>query len=273
MLRSLRTFAGKARWYEPSAGDQRETNTSKTGANLMKDNYLKVKMTVMIFAVLALAAATVSAQSTLFNIPSTDIVPEKKVYLEFDFISHLDGYEDGGFQQYIPRAVYGVRKNFEVGVNVSFLRTGSPNAVEIQPNVKYQPYYSEKHGVAVSTGAILFAPITRRTGTDTFGMIYANASKQFKGSFGPRFTGGAYGLVKRATGTGDKAGAMIGYEQPLFKRVKFVADWYSGTNRFGYGTPGIAVTTSKTSAFYAGYSIGNSGRRNNSLFVYWGMTF
>lgn len=236
-----------------------------------KRTYLKIA--AMTLAVFILSAATVSAQSTLFNIPSTDIVPEKKIYLEFDFVSHLDGYSNGGFQQYVPRAVVGVRKNLEVGVNVSFLRTGSPNAVETQPNVKYQPYFSEKYGVAVSTGAILYAPITRRAGTDTFGMIYANASKQFKGNFGPRFTGGAYGLVKRTAGTGDKTGAMIGYEQPLFKRVKFVADWYSGKNRFGYGTPGIAVTTSKTSALYAGYSIGNSGRRNNSLFVYWGMTF
>ena len=43
--------------------------------------------------VLALAlagAAEASAQSTLFNIPSTDVVAKKKVYAEFDFISHLE---------------------------------------------------------------------------------------------------------------------------------------------------------------------------------------
>ncbi len=212
------------------------------------------------------------AQSTLFNIPSTDVVPEKKVYLEFDFLSHLESYDRGGFHAYVPRAVVGLGKKVEVGVNVAFTRNGQPNSVEIQPNIKYQPYYSEKYGVAVATGAILYAPITRRTGTNTFVMTYGNISKQFKGSYAPRVTGGGYGLINRASGTGDKAGVIIGYEQPITSKVKFVADWFSGKNRFGYGTPGISITTGKTSALYAGYSIGNAGRRNNSLFVYWGIT-
>jgi len=47
----------------------------------------------------------------------------------------------------------------------------------------------------------------------------------------------------------------------------------SGRNRFGYLTPGFAFTVSKTSALYAGYSIGNFGRKNNALFVYYGITF
>jgi hypothetical protein len=127
--------------------------------------------------------------------------------------------------------------------------------------------------VAVSTGAILYAPITQRAGTNTFAMLYSNVSKQVKGKYGPRITGGAYGLVNRVSGTGEKAGAMIGYEQPVTPKVKFVADWYSGKNRFGYATPGISITTSNSSALYVGYSIGNSGRKNNALFAYWGITF
>ena len=47
----------------------------------------------------------VLAQSTLFNIPSTDVVAKKKVYLEFDFLSHFEDHADGGFQGYVPRAV------------------------------------------------------------------------------------------------------------------------------------------------------------------------
>jgi hypothetical protein len=64
-----------------------------------------------ILGVLALALITplnAFAQSTLFNIPSTDVVAKKKVYLEFDFISHLEDHRDGGFQAYVPRAVIGV---------------------------------------------------------------------------------------------------------------------------------------------------------------------
>ncbi len=228
---------------------------------------------IALFAcVLAGQTATADAQSTLFNIPSTDVVPEKKIYLEFDFLSHFEKYSKSGFQAYIPRGVVGLGKKFEVGVNVAYTKSATPNSLEIQPNIKYQPYYSEKTGVAVSTGAILYAPVTHRRGSNTFGLLYANVSKQVKGNYGPRLTGGAYGLVNRANGTGPKAGAMLGFEQPLAAKVKFVADWFSGKNRFGYVTPGFAITTSKTSALYAGYSIENSGRKNNAVFVYWGIT-
>lgn len=230
------------------------------------------KLTLM-FLVLLSTIFSVKAQSTLFNIPSTDVVPTKKVYVEFDFLAHLESYNNGGFQTYIPRAVVGVGKKFEVGVNVAMTKSATPNSVEIQPNIKYQAYSNEKAGVAVSTGAILYAPITRRTGTNTFVMVYSNVSKQVKGKYGPRLTGGGYGLVNRVKGTGERGGAMIGYEQPITPKVKFVADWFSGKNRFGYGTPGLAITTSPTSALYIGYSIGNSGRKNNALFAYWGITF
>ncbi len=70
-----------------------------------------------------------------------------------------------------------------------------------------------------------------------------------------------------------KTGAIVGYEQPLHSKVSFVADWFSGKNRFGYVTPGFAFTVSKRSLFYAGYSIGNQGRKNNGLFLYYGITF
>jgi hypothetical protein len=105
-------------------------------------------------------------------------------------------------------------------------------------------------------------------------MVYTVVSKQVKGSHAPRFTGGAYGLVGRVDGSGTNGGAIVGYEQPIVPgRISFVADWFSGKNRFGYATPGVSITVSKTSLFYAGYSMGNQGRKNNALFLYYGITF
>ncbi|MDX6484721.1 MAG: hypothetical protein QOE95_2494, partial [Gaiellaceae bacterium] len=209
------------------------------------------------------------AQSTLFNIPSTDVVPEKKTYLEFDFISHLESHADGGFQAYIPRAVFGAGKHWEVGTNVAFLDAEAPDQpVELQPNVKYQFYSNEDNGVSAAAGGILYAPVSHRAGTDTFGLLYTVVSKKVKGAYGPRLTGGGYGLVGRADGNGSEGGAIVGYEQPLHKKVSFVADWLSGRNRFGYVTPGFSFALPRSSALYAGYSIGNFGRKNNALFVY-----
>jgi hypothetical protein len=217
---------------------------------------------------------TARAQSTLFNIPSTDVVPQKRVYLEFDFISHLESHADGGFQAYVPRAVFGVGKRWEAGVNVAFLDTEAPDQpVELQPNVKYQFYGNEDNGVSAAAGGILYTPVRNRAGVDTFGLLYTVVSKKVKGSYGPRVTGGGYGLVGRANGNGSEGGAILGYEQPVHKRVNFVADWLSGRNRFGYVTPGFSVAFPRGSALYAGYSLGNVGRKNNALFVYYGITF
>ena len=243
-------------------------------------SYNMLRLKSIAWAIGALCAITLfdgrtaQAQSTLFNIPSTDVVAPKKTYVEFDFISHLEPHDEGGFQAYVPRAVFGVGKRVEVGVNVAFLDTEAPDqVVELQPNVKYQFYANEDNGVTASAGGILYTPIANRAGADTFGLLYTVVSKKVKGTYGPRITGGGYGLVGRANGNGSEGGAILGYEQPLHSKVSFVADWLSGKNRFGYVTPGFSFTLPKSSALYAGYSIGNFGRKNNALFVYYGITF
>jgi hypothetical protein len=227
-----------------------------------------------LFAITFFECQTTKAQSTLFNIPSTDVVAKKQTYLEFDFISHLESHRDGGFRAYVPRVVFGLGKKLEAGLNVSFADALAPDQpVELQPNIKYQFYSNEGNGFAASVGGILYTPVAHRAGVDTFGLIYTVVSKKVKGSYGPRVTGGGYGLVGRANGQGSEGGAIVGYEQPLHKTVSFVADWLSGRNRFGYLTPGLSLALPHASALYAGYSIGNFGRKNNALFVYYGITF
>ncbi|MCI0391773.1 MAG: hypothetical protein MOB07_23770 [Acidobacteria bacterium] len=228
----------------------------------------------LVFALIAICSSQSLGQSTLFNIPSTDVVSKGKRYFEFDFISHLESHENGGFQSYIPRMVFGVGKGVEVGFNLSITDALAPNQpVELQPNLKWQFYTNEDKGLASTFGGIAYLPVANRDGIDTFGLIYSNISKKVKHEYGPRFTVGAYGLLGREDGLGTKAGAIIGYEQPLHPKVSFVTDWFSGTNRFGYITPGLAFTLPKNSLFYAGYSVGNQGRKNNGLFLYYGITF
>ena len=224
--------------------------------------------------VLTFACSDASGQSTLFNTPSTDVVPKGSVYVEMDFVSHLADHAEGGFQTYAPRVVVGLGGRTEVGANVTFTDAlAGDQPVEFQPNVKFKVYDGGDNGGAASIGGVLYTSVANGEGTDTFGLVYANASKKVSGRYGPRVTGGAYGLVGREDGLGSRGGAMLGFEQPLHRRVAFVADWFSGKNRFGYVTPGLGVALPKGQVFYAGYSVGNEGRRNNSLFIYYGVTF
>ena len=231
-----------------------------------------------LFIIVVLCDSKCRAQSTIFNIPSTDVVSPKKVYFEFDFLSHLDSHANGGFQSYVPRAVVGVAKGVEAGVNVAVTDIGGPKLVEVQPNVKWQFYSSEKSGVTATVGGIAYFPAKERAafGNDNFGFLYSNVSKKLKSMKGARFTGGGYGLVGRGAGFGTRGGAMAGYEQPVAKKVSLVMDWFSGKNRFGLLTPGFSFTLPKNGLFNVGYSVNNwhnGGGKFNALFLYYGVTF
>lgn len=241
----------------------------------------KAKFTFFGVAAACLIAAlsiSASAQSTIFNIPTTDVVAKKKTYLEFDFVSHLESNANGGFQTYVPRAVFGVGGNVEVGVNVAATRSAAPTIVYIQPNIKWQFYANEKAGTAFSGGAIAYTPVKDRSLVDSYGLLYVNSSKKFKGDHGARLTFGGYGLVSYDSGgpNGKKAtkgGVIVGYEQPLNSKVSFVTDWFSGNNALGYVTPGFSIALPKSGLLNIGYSVGNRAKKNNGLFIYYGITF
>lgn len=228
----------------------------------------------IILLVIVVSSFNAAAQSSLFNIPTTDVMPTGEFYAEADFDSHLTGYQSGGYQSYGALTVYGVRKRMEIGLNGYYTKTGGQSQpVELQPNAKWQIYNNEGNGIAVAAGTVLYVPLSRRVRSNTFGSIYGVVSKQIRGSFGPRLTAGGYTLIGRKDVTGSKQGFLLGYEQPLFRRVNFIADWNTGKNRFGYAAAGLGITLSKRSSLYTAYYFGNEGRGNNSLGIYYGYSF
>ena len=64
---------------------------------ILKRNSIFLGLSLLVALVVA-GHNVARAQSTIFNIPSTDVVAKKKTYLEFDFISHLESHDEGGFQ-------------------------------------------------------------------------------------------------------------------------------------------------------------------------------
>jgi len=215
----------------------------------------------------------VSAQSTVFNIPSTDIQPAHRIYIEADFIAHISSFETGGYQLYGPRLVYGLGKRAEVGVNAFFVNTAPAEPIEIQPNFKLQLYKNEEKGIAAAIGAVVYVPVTHRSSSPTRAMVYGVVSKNVKGSYGPRFTVGAYSLIGSFEKGTNKHGLLLGYEQPITRKLSFVVDWSSGNNDYGYVVAGAGITLSPKSIVYVGYNIGNQGRGNNALGIFYGFTF
>jgi hypothetical protein len=141
-----------------------------------------------------------------------------------------------------------------------------------QPNFKWRFAANDDKGVAGSMGTILYTPMNNRDGVDTFGIVYGNVSKKVMGDYGPRFTIGPYGVYSAADGFGTKGGVIAGYEQPLGPKVSFVTDWISGKNGLGYVTPGFSFILPRNGLLNVGYSVGNFGYHNRSLFIYYGVT-
>ncbi len=219
------------------------------------------------------AVFSVSGQSTIFNIPSTDVMGEDRLYVEGDFIAHFDKWDRGGFQTFGYRTVYGVRRKLEVGVNFFYTRNGKTSPKELQFNTKYKVFSREKWGFAVSSGAQMFVPLNRSAGRRTFGMFYSNASKVFKKTKETRVTGGYYTVFGAERDFGTKNGAIIGIEQPLVGKLTFTADWYTGKNRFGYSSAGLSYSFAKRQFFQVGYNWGNTGRANNAFAAFYGITY
>jgi hypothetical protein len=225
---------------------------------------------------LALGAVVVSpaaAQSTIFNIPTTDTVAPQHGYFEFDYLNQAPAPGVGQFQTFAPRGVAGVTPQMEVGVNLftTHYSDGGGNFALLSPNLKYKYYADDSKGLAAAAGIIGYIGVNNRDANDSFGQIYANFSKKAKS--GARVTAGLYGALSCAAcdGAANKVGALLGYEQPL-----------GGSKNFwGYFTPGISVTLPRNGLLNIGYSIGNNSYNNDpgndthnkALFVYYGITF
>ena len=226
------------------------------------------------------AVRPAAAQSTIFNIPTTDTVAPQHGYFEFDYLSQAPAPDAGQFQIFAPRGVFGVSPQAEVGVNVftTHVSDGGGNVALFSPNGKYKFFADDEKGLAAAAGIIGYIAVNNRDFNDSFGQIYGEVSKKAKS--GTRVTGGVWGSLSYAPG--NTGGVLLGLEQPLgASKVSFVADWFSGKNFWGYFTPGISVSLPRNGLLNVGYSIGNNSynddpgndTHNKALFVYYGVTF
>jgi hypothetical protein len=231
---------------------------------------------VFVVITVVLTGQQAIAQSTLFNIPSTDAVAPGSVYVEFDLFAQMPTDGADRLMIYAPRAVVGLGKGLEAGANLAMFRVAGSTQTFFQPNVKWRFLANDDKGVAASAGTMLLTPVNNRDSVDTFGLVYGNFSKKIQGgSYGPRFTVGPYGIYSADGQSGPKGGVIVGYEQPVHSKITVLADWFSGKNFFGYFTPGVSFTLPR-SLLNVGYSIGNDsydGNNNRLLFIYYGVTF
>jgi hypothetical protein len=209
-------------------------------------------------------AASTSAQQTIFNVPTTDVLEKGKVYGELD-VSFKPNNSDAvnRFSSFVPRVVVGTGGRVEVGLNVIGNIQPGPDTTTLVPAVKWKPYSNEKKGFAVVVGDHVFVPIRNRT-YSAGNYVYAEISKTFKK--GTRLTAGGYDFTKNVVSTANRAGGQFGFEQPVSKKVTLAADWFTGKQSAGFFTPGAVFKLGPKFTGYAGYSIGNQNASHGNHF-------
>jgi hypothetical protein len=206
----------------------------------------------------------ISAQQTIFNVPSTGVLDKGKVYGELDVgFKPNDSSSVNKFSSFVPRVVVGTGGRIEMGLNVTGNIQPGRDSTTLVPAIKWKPYQGEDNGWAFVVGDHLFVPVRNRV-YEAANYVYAEVSKTFKG--GTRLTVGGYDFTKNVVAKANRAGGQFGFEQPINKKLTIAADWFTGKHSAGYFTPGFVFKVGPKVTAYAGYSIGNQNASSGNHF-------
>lgn len=208
-----------------------------------------------------------SAQQTIFNVPTTDVLNKGQVYFELDISAKPNDSEAlSRFSSFVPRLVVGAGSRVEVGLNVLGNIQPGPDATTLVPNIKWKLYDGKDNGWAMVAGAHLHIPV-RNKAYNAGTYDYVHISKTFKTN--TRVGWGSYFFSKNVVATdANRAGGQFTLEQEVTKRLNIDADYFTGKMANGYLTVGAVYKLTNKATGYAAYSINNSDVSRGNHFFY-----
>ncbi|MBP7376339.1 MAG: hypothetical protein KA956_07665 [Pyrinomonadaceae bacterium] len=218
-------------------------------------------------AILFGSAVFISAQQTIFNVPTTDVLDRGKVYMEIDAAFKLDRTDEfGRFSSFVPRIVVGVGGNVEVGLNVTGNVQPGADSTTLVPTVKWKFYENKTKDTALIAGTNFYIPVRNRSynvGAYTYLAVSRTINKT-------RLTAGGYVASKNVFASkAVRAGGQFGVEQTINSKVTLAADWITGRHSAGYLTPGVIYKPHPKVTAYFSYSIGNDRAvEGNNFFLF-----
>ena len=226
-----------------------------------------MKRQLFLVALLCGTSVFSSAQQTIFNVPTTDVLDRGKVYGELDVaFKPNDQMALASFSSFVPRIVVGVGGNVEVGFNVTGNIQPGSDSTTFVPTVKWKFYENKKKSAAVIAGTNFYIPVRNRTyniGTYSYMAVSKTINKT-------RLTAGGYVASKNVFAVNAvRAGGQFGVEHAVNSKFTVAADWITGKHASGYFTPGVIYKPKPNLTTYWGYSIGNGqARQGNHNFLF-----
>ncbi len=220
-----------------------------------------------VFIFIFLSVGHAEAQQTIFNVPTTDVLDRGKVYVELDAAFKTNDQDAlSKFSSFVPRVVFGVGHNVEVGLNVTGNIQPGSDSTTLVPTVKWKFYQNEKKDLALIAGNNFFIPVRNRA--YKFGTYsYLVGSKTINKT---RLTAGAYVASRNIFATDAvRAGGQFGIEQTVNSKFSVAADWVTGRHASGYFTPGVIYKPHPKVTTYWSYTIGNDkAAAGNHFFLF-----
>lgn len=231
-------------------------------------------MKLLMFAAVLLGSAVLaSAQQTIFNVPTTDVLNRGQVYVELDASFKTNNQPAlNRFSSFVPRVVIGVGGSVEAGLNVTGNIQPGSDSTTLVPTVKWKFYQNEKKKVAVIAGTNFYIPVRNRAynaGTYSYVAISKTINKT-------RLTAGGYAATKNVfASNAARGGGQFGLEQTISPKLTLAADWITGGHAAGYFTPGVIYKPHPKITAYLSYSVGNykAGQGNHYFLFELGYNF
>jgi hypothetical protein len=222
----------------------------------------------LIFAAILFGSAVfASAQQTIFNVPTTDVLGQGKVYVELDASFKTSNQAAlSRFSSVVPRFVVGVGGNVEVGLNVTGNIQPGSDTTTFVPTVKWKFYENKKEDTALIAGTNFYIPARNRS--YNFGTYsYLAVSKTINKT---RLTAGGHVASKNVFASkATRGGGQFGIEQTVNSKFSLAADWITGRHSAGYFTPGVIYKPHPKVTAYLSYSIGNDqAKQGNHFFLF-----
>ena len=240
---------------------------TERGTGLSSHSLLHVAVITLFLLLLCGAHSNARAQQTVFNVPTTDVLPAAKVYFELDVsVKPNDAVALIHFSSFVPRIVVGMGGNVEIGLNVLGNIQPGPDSTTLAPAIKWRFYNGGDNGWMIAAGSHLYVPV-RNKAYNAGNYSYVMTQKSF--TSGTRVGFGGYFYSRNVVAPGAiRTGGQFTFEQPVTEKLNVNADWFTGKHANGYLTTGAAYKWTDKLTGVAAYSIGNANARRGNHFIY-----
>ncbi len=199
---------------------------------------------------------SVSAQQTIFNVPSADITEKNKI-----FVQHESQFSDD-FGLFTNYGAYGIGKYTELDLTLFGVGTKNINNEVLGVGFKTALPLHEKTETKFTFGSLI--PISLK-GNGVGGYTYSHLSTRLP-RLQTRITSGVFIGTNVLFGR-DVICNISGIEQPVTKKLSIIMDWYSGKHSNGFLIPGFSYAFNPALVLYAGYQIANNRSNGKNGFV------